>query len=111
MSGSLPERDWKYLRSIEPELLSSLCRRINQRAAQLLNSEFESEHKKYLALYKHIEASDKIVADCFNDWRRSTLTLKLALLRRHNILKDEQIANLSDTARELLDKFEQLARA
>jgi hypothetical protein len=93
MSVSLPEKGWKYLRSIEPELLSDLCRKINQKAAQLLSSEFESEHKKYLALYKHIETSDKIVADCFNDWRRSTLTLKLALLRRHKVLKDEQMPN------------------
>jgi hypothetical protein len=108
MSGSLPEKDWKYLRSIEPELLSALCRKINQRAAQLLNSEFESEHKKYLALYKHIEASDKIVADCFNDWRRSNLMLKLALLRRHKFLKDEHIANLSDAARELLDRIDRM---
>lgn len=110
MSGSLPERDWKYLRSIEQELLSGLCKKINQRTAQLLNSEFESEHKKYLALYKHIEASDKIVADCFNDWRRSNLWLKVPLLRRHKILKDEHIANLSDAARELLDKFERLGK-
>jgi len=110
MSVTLPEKDWKYFRSIEAELLSDLCRKINERAAQLLSSEFESEHKKYLALYKHIEASDKIVADCFNDWRRSNLWLKLPLLRRHKVLKDEQIANLSDAARELLDKFEQLAK-
>ena len=108
MSGSLPEKDWKYLRSIEPELLSELCRKINQRAAQLLSSEFESEHKKYLALYKHIEASDKIVADCFDGWRRSNLCLIMPLLRRHSVLKDEQIANLSDASRELLDRFDRL---
>src|SRR5512137_1900028 len=100
MSGTLPEKDWKYLRSIEPELLSDLCRKIHQRAAQLLSSEFDSEHKKYLALYKHMEDSDKVVADCFNDWRRSTLWFILPLLRRHGLLKDEQIANLSDVARE-----------
>ena len=108
MSGTLPEKDWKYLRSIEPELLSELCRKINERAAQLLSSEFESEHKKYLALYKHIEVSDKIVADCFNDWRRSNLWLKLPLLRRHDLLKEEHIAKLSDAARDLLDRFDRL---
>jgi hypothetical protein len=108
MSVTLPEKDWKYLRCIEPELLSALCGKINQRAAQLLNSEFESEHEKYLALYRHMEASDRIVADCFNDWRRSTLWLKLPLLRRHGLLKDEQIANLSDAARELLDRIDRL---
>lgn len=28
MTRSIPEKDWKYLRSIEAELLSDLCRRI-----------------------------------------------------------------------------------
>jgi hypothetical protein len=108
MSGTLPEKDWKYLRSIEQELLSALCRKINQRAADLLSSEFESEHKKYLALYKHIEASDKIVADCFNDWRRSNLWLKLPLLCQHDLLEEEHIAKLSEAARDLLDRFDRL---
>jgi hypothetical protein len=94
MSVTLPEKDWKYLRSIESELLSDFCRNINQKTAQLLSSEFESEHKKYLSLYRHMEASDKVVADCFSDWRRSNLWLKLPLLRRHGLLKNEQIANL-----------------
>lgn len=110
MPGTLPEKDWKYLRSIEPELLSALCRKINQRAEDIIRSESGTEHEKYLALYKHIKASDKIVADCFNDWRRSNLWLLVPLLRKHNLLKDEHIANLSDAARDLLDRFEQLAR-
>ena len=108
MPGTLPEKDWKYLRSIEPVLLSELCRKINQRAEDIIRSESGTEHEKYLALSKHIEASDKIVADCFNDWRRSNLWLKLPLLRRHKVLKDEQITNLSDVARELLDRFDRL---
>jgi hypothetical protein len=110
MSGTLPEKDWKYLRSIEADLLSDLCRKINESAAQLLSSEFESEHKKYLALYQHIKASDKIVADCFNDWRRSNLLYIVPVLRHHNLLKDEHIANMSDAAREVLDRFERLSK-
>lgn len=108
MSGSLPEKDWKYLRSIEAELLSELCRKINQRTAQLLNSEYESEHKKYLTIYKHIETSDKIVADCFNNWSRSNLLLIVPLLHRLDLLKDKHILNLSDVARELLDRIASL---
>lgn len=110
MSGSLPERDWKYLRSIEPELLSDLCGKINQKAEKIIRSGPGTEYDKYIALYKHIKASDKIVADCFNDWRRSNLWLIVPLLRKHKVLKDEHIANLSDAARDLLDRFEQLAR-
>jgi len=105
MTRSIPEKDWKYLRSIQEELLSELCGKINRDAAAIIGSEGESEHRKYLKLYKHIEASDRIVADCFNDWRRSNLLLKLLLLHRHKLLTDEQIANLTDESRELLGGF------
>jgi hypothetical protein len=105
MTGSIPEKDWKCLRGIEAELLSELCRRINQRAAEIVRSGSGTEHEKYLKLYKHIEASDRIVADCFNDWRRSNLRLKLPLLRKHKLLTDEHISNLSDETRELLVRF------
>lgn len=105
MTGSLPEKDWKYLRSIEADLLSDLCRRVNQRATEILCAEFEAEHAKYLALYNHIEASDRIIAECFNDWRRSNLWSKLPVLRRHKLLTNDHINNLSDASRELLGKF------
>jgi len=105
MTRSIPEKDWKYLRNIREELLSDLCKKINQDAVAILGSECGSEHNKYLKLYKHIEVSDRIVADCFNDWRRSNLWLKLPLLRRHNLLTDEHITNLTDESRELLNRF------
>lgn len=38
MTNSIPEKDWKYLRSIEKELLSELCRTINQKAAAIVHS-------------------------------------------------------------------------
>ena len=95
MENSIPERDWKYLRRIKPELLSILCRRINLSAAKILRAKEESEHDKYIKLYKHIEESDCIIADCFNDWRRSNIRLKLHFLIHHRLLTDEQIENLS----------------
>jgi hypothetical protein len=104
MAGTLPERDWKYLRSIEKELLDELCRRINQRAVEIAQSETGTGHEKYQALYKHIESSDRVVGDCFNDWRRSTLTMKLLFLYRHKLLDGEQILKLSDEARGFLDR-------
>lgn len=102
---SLPERDWKYLRSIEKELLDTLCKNINQKADEILSrAGFENEHARYLVLYQHIEASDEIVANCFNDWRRSNIRFKLLLLGRQNVLTEEQINDLSDEARNVIAK-------
>jgi hypothetical protein len=102
MRGALPEKDWKYLRSIEKELLAELCRRINQRSVEIVQSESGTEHEKYLTLFRHIEKSDDIIAKCFNDWRRSNLDMKLRFLRRYDLLSPEVLQNLSEEALQLL---------
>ncbi len=102
---TIPERDWKYLRGIEKELLAVLCARINRKALEMLQAPDGDEHERYLRLYRHYRDSDKIVADCFNDWRRSNIALKLLLIRRHKLLSEEMAAKLSEETRELLNKL------
>ena len=103
MSVSLPERDWKYLRAVKDQLLANLCRSINESAVQIVQTGGLTEHEKYLKLYRHIEASDKIVAECFDDWRRSNLWLKVVLLCRHKLLSDEHLKSLSNELRDRLE--------
>ncbi len=103
-----PERDWKYIRKIKNDLLASLCKRINNESMDILREENASEHDKYLALYRHIKKSDRIVGDCFNDLKRSNLFMKLTHLQYHGILKDEHVENLSPETREKLEALKVL---
>ena len=41
MGKSIAERDWKYLRKIQPEMLSALCERINQQSMAILQAEYK----------------------------------------------------------------------
>lgn len=104
MDGPLKERDWKYLRSIHDELLHKLCADINRRAAELATCRGENPYKQYLLLYRYIQDADSIIADCFNDWRRSRLALKIMQLRHHGLLTDEHVSNLSPEAQDWLRK-------
>ena len=103
MAHELPERDWKYLRSIQKDLLNDLCWRINQKAAGIVSSKTESEHDKYLKLYRHIEASNNIIAECFDDWSRSKLWLRLISMCNHKLLSAEHIMHLSEECRVRLE--------
>ncbi|MDT8325716.1 MAG: hypothetical protein RRA94_16495, partial [Bacteroidota bacterium] len=85
MEGPLEERDWKYMRRIHDEMLHVLCRRINYKAAEIAGREFGNPHEHYLELFTHVRESDKIVADCFNDWRRSNIHRKIRALREHDL--------------------------
>ncbi len=109
MPPSIPERDWKYLRRIQPEMLAALCARINGRTKALLDAGGKSEHEIYADVFQHIETSDRIVAECFDDWRRSAIWLKIPLLRREGLLTDDHLANLSDDVHALLERFRMLA--
>ncbi len=107
MNRSISEKDWKYLRKIQPEMLSSLCARINREARVLLESHAESEHEKYRNLYQHVKNSDRIVASCFDDWRRSTIRLKIPVLRREGLLTDEHLNQMSDEIKDILKMLSQ----
>ncbi len=71
MTDPIRERDWKYLRSLLDELLNVLCLRIIGQALEIAARDKENAHQRYLALFRHFQRSDDIVAECFNDWRRS----------------------------------------
>lgn len=106
MAGSFPERDWKYLKSIHDEMLFALCGRINQAAVEIVQAKAESEHAKYKRLYKHIQESDDVIAECFNDWRRSTIGQRAFSLYRHRLLTASHLTHLTPESREFLKALE-----
>lgn len=100
--NAIPERDWRYLRRIQGQLLEALCARINGEASRIVADQTLNQHEKFLQLYAHVLGQNRVVADCFDDWRRSNIFLKLLLLRKHRLLTDEHISKLStETQRRL----------
>ena len=107
MAGSIPERDWKYMKEIKDHLLAILCRQINRRSVVILKENNGSEYEKYLRHYEHIKNSDRIIAECFDDWRRSTLMQKLIALQHYDLLTDEQVEQLSGETQQKLKALKQ----
>jgi hypothetical protein len=99
---SIPEIDWKYLRSVQSGMLSSFCEKVNRKAMEILRSAEMSERDKYKALYQHMQDSDDTIAHCFDDWRRSNILIKVMALSRNGLLTDEHMRHLSDETRNLL---------
>lgn len=106
MGEPMRERDWKYLRRLHDEMLHGLCAQINRRAADIAVAEGKNPHHQYLELYRYIQDADATIGDCFNDWRRSTLGLKVIHLRRHGLLTDEHLEGLSPEAQDWLRMVE-----
>lgn len=107
MPTTIPGKDWKYLRNIHEELLATLFGRINRKAMEILQSAELSEGDKYRTLFRHIRDSDKIVANCFDDWRRSNIWLKLIEIDHNNLLSEDHLGHLSAETKQLIEKVKQ----
>ncbi len=107
MEGPVQERDWKYLRSIQNEMIDELCSKVLERAANISAVENDRPHQRYLRLFRYLKQSDEIIAECFNDWSRSTIGERIISLRRHKLLADEHVKHLSETARKWLKMVEE----
>ena len=56
-------------------MLEQLTGRINNESMAILEDTDLTEHEKFLKLYRHIHDADQVVADCFDDWRRSRMSM------------------------------------
>jgi hypothetical protein len=101
----IPERDWKYLRGVKGELLEALCHRINDGARHIVADQASGQHERFLRLYGYIMEQNEVVADCFDDWRRSNILDKLLALCRHRLLADEHIPRLSAETRDRISRW------
>ncbi len=96
----LPERDWKTLSRLKPLALERLCRRILEEAQAIIAGATEGEyHRTYLALWRHLQEQDRLVADCFDIWSRSRALEHLLLWRRYGLITEEEFATLSPETR------------
>ena len=105
---TLPERDWTTFQEIRVEMLEALCARINGKALKIINRKGMGNHEKYIKLNKHIRKSDKIMANCFDDFKRSTLNLTLIKLHKEKLLTDRFLEKFSGATRELLETTKEL---
>ena len=110
MTGPIRTRDWKYMRTIHDELLNELCSRILTKDVEIAAAEQKRPHQRFLALYDHLRKSNRIVAECFDDWRRSNIDDKIVSLRYHGLLTDEQVKRVSEKAQDWLHKVESIMK-
>ena len=107
MAQPTSERDWKYMKKLRAQLLAELCERINNQAVTIVTASEGSEHAKYLTLFKHLQESDRILGCCFDDWRRSTLFMKIFEIKRQGLLTEAQLQGLSMETQEKLQALEE----
>lgn len=97
MIDKIKESDWKYLKKLKPILLERACSQINKEAKTILeNGVNHNQHEIYREMYKHYDKKDDLIAECFNDYRRSTAKFRILSLVRHGIMSDDEFQGFCD---------------
>src|SRR5213592_1181621 len=99
---TIPERDWKYASKLKSKFLDRLCQRINSKSLLILNDLTQTQHDRYLSLYRHIKESDRLIALGFNDWKRSMAFQCLTFYRQQGLMTNEEYDGLSDETKQVI---------
>ena len=109
MSRTIPEKDWKLLRQLRPQLLNRFCGKVLVEAARIANDSKSASHERYLQLYGYTREQDRILASPFDDHRRSNALIKLAIIHSLDLLTDAEFAKFSEETRRMISSFNEPA--
>ena len=104
MPSSISESDWKLFRNLHAVALERLCQRVIEEI-QATAASSQSYHERYLAIYALVKERDKQIAEAFNDFRRSTALMKLALMRAQDLVTESELAVFSIETQQFLNIF------
>lgn len=95
------ESDWKLWRALSKEALERHCQKILSEVARLEKGE-DSAHARYLKLWQLLRQRDKEIAEVFDNRRRSTACVQMALAVRKRIITRAELERFSEETREIV---------
>ena len=101
--SDFPEADWKYMRALKSTLVERLCERINQKTLSMLNDPAKTAYERYLDIFEKTQKDDMDVASAFDDWRRSTISIRIMEIFRQGLFTDSEIQGFTQQTRERID--------
>ena len=108
MTSQIPEADWRQSRRVHELLLERYCAHILDEITEVANATAATAHDRYLRIARLIEDRDKDLAQAFDDFKRSTAVMKLAIMRRMGLLTDEEMMAFS---KQIQDKIRGISPA
>ncbi len=93
---TIPEKDWKQMRSIKERVLDDACARILTRVESIVQNREGRNHAAYLALWALLDKEDDKIALMFNDFKRSTALLMLAQWHSSGLVPESDLALFSE---------------
>ena len=111
MLGNIPESDWRHFKQVHQVLLERFCQRTLDDLGAMLRASEGSAHEQYRRAYDLLVDRDEELARVFDDFRRSTAVMQLAIMRRTELLSDDEFSVFSEQTQKVVRGVDSLRRA
>src|SRR6266404_886688 len=111
MLGHIPESDWRHFKRVHQVSLERFCQRTLDDLGAMLRARQGSAHEQYRRAYELLENRDEEMARAFDDFRRSTAVMQLAIMRRMGLLSDVELSVFSEQTQQIVRGVDSLRNA
>lgn len=105
MTRDFPESDWKRFRQLSTVALDRICERVLRELTAIAADASQSHHDRYLKVYRTIHERDEVIADAFNNQRRSVAIHQLMMIYSQGLFTDEELDSFTPGTRDLVLTF------
>lgn len=107
---TLPEHDWRVLRSVHRTALDRYCARVLEECEEGMQATGSSPHDRYIRLFRLLNERDESIAAAFNDLRRSTAIQRLASMIALGVVTDAELSQFTPATRDAATAIADLRR-
>jgi hypothetical protein len=100
---SIPEADWKVLRSIHDVVIARLCQRIINEVMLVAVDGLQTSHERYGDIYGIVQDRNNDVARMFDGMSRSKALDRIMMMRADGLIEDDEYLRFSESTRALID--------
>jgi hypothetical protein len=105
MDVTLTESDWKLFRKMVTDLRERYLKEKNEELVSTLTDCDKTPTEQFWDTFDKMKKHKRILQECFDDHRRSTMVEKMALMCRFGLLKDNDLKEFSVELQERLKQY------
>ena len=105
MNEKPKESDWKQFRSMVEFLRERYLKEKNQQLTQILTDTERTSTKQFWDTFEEMKKEGKILEECLDGHSRSRMYMKMLLMLRYGMLKEEDLKGFSDGLQEQLTAY------
>ncbi len=93
---------------MRPLALQRYCERVMVDIDKIIQNSERDAYERYTEIYKIVDDGDRKMAQMFDGFSRSKALFQLALYYGNNLLNDDEIAQLSEVARDRIFSIQKI---